>query len=224
MPDVVSGLRLFLGPEGERYSFSVRYSARFRPYNANVRKHGSLLVFSLGREWAGVSDEIVLGLLQSLASRVLGLKQESLNIDLYVNFVKSLHLSAGRSGSDPFLEESFRRVNERYFSGLIDMPGFSWHDSIRRLASYDYHTDTVSVSRVFMERPDIVDYLMYHELLHKKLKFSSKSERTVHHGRDFRELEHGFENRDFLEREIGMVLKATQKFKYRPFFFRTRES
>ncbi len=197
----------FLRKQGCTAMASLKYSRRLGDYNANVRKRGSSLSFHLSAEWKSVGDEIVLGLLQSLSCRLLKIKNGSINIDLYNNFIRSLHLSQAKTNKDPFLEESFNRVNEKYFEGLVEKPNFGWHNSLRRLASYNYQTDTVSVSRVFQNRGDIIDYLMYHELLHKKLKYSSRGSRTMHHSGLFRNMERKFENAELLEKEIRKVLR-----------------
>ncbi len=200
----------FLRENGHSFDIGLKYSRRHSDYNANVRKRGNQLFFSLSAEWKNVSDDIVLGLLQSLSCRLVKLKRESINIDLYNNFIRSLHISLAKTENDPFLEGSFNRVNEAYFEGLVEKPNFGWHDSLRRLASYNYQTDTVSVSRVFKNRSDIIDYLMYHELLHKKLKFSSSRSRTLHHSTMFRNMEKKFENAELLEKEIRKILKNSR--------------
>lgn len=189
------------------YDITIKYSSKFNPYNASVRKSGKTLKFSLSREWKGVSSEISLGLLQSLASKVLKLNRKTTNIDLYNNFIRSLHISCPKTENDAGLEESFNKVNEKYFSGIMEKPNFAWHSSVRRLASYNYHTDTLSVSDVFREQRDIIDYLIYHELLHKKLKYSSAKSKTIHHSRLFRRMEKQFENAELLEKEIRKVLR-----------------
>ncbi len=199
-------------PQGTKPQVSIRYSGRFRPYGANVRKTVSMLQFSLSREWKEVSDEIVAGLLQSLAAKVFRIKAEpTTSIDLYNNFIRSLHLSQPKTQGDAGLEASFSRVNEEYFDGLIEKPNFAWHNSARRLASYDYHTDTISVSQVFRGNEELVDYLMYHELLHKKLKYADSrkagSGKTIHHSHKFRSMEKGFDGAEEMERRISNIVR-----------------
>ncbi|MBI3033784.1 M48 family metallopeptidase [Candidatus Woesearchaeota archaeon] len=214
MGGAASGLLLeFLSSEGLKFSLSVRYSGRFKPYNANVRKSGSHLEFNLSREWKSVSDEIVLGLLQSLAARILRAGFKTANMDIYNNFVRSLHLSYPKAATDPCLAESFRRVNSKYFDGLLEITNFAWHSSLRRLASYDYQTDTISVSGVFRGMDELIDYLIYHELLHKKLKYHNAGGRSIHHSAIFRQMERKFENQELIERQISRMIR-NQKFKY----------
>ncbi len=198
----------FLDGFGLGHSVAIIYSGRFKPFNANVRKVGSGIVFSLSSSWRDVSEEITLGLVQNLLIRLLKLKAgRTLNIDLYNNFARSIQSASPRTSTDAELEFCFNRVNRAYFSELLDMPNFEWHSSIRRLASYNHYTDTVSVSDLFRGMPELLDYLMYHELLHKKLKFSGSSGRALHHGKKFRMLEHSFKDAGVIEKRIDSVLR-----------------
>ncbi|MBI2575461.1 hypothetical protein HYV82_06275 [Candidatus Woesearchaeota archaeon] len=211
MSALIDSINEFL-PQGTKPQVSIRYSGKFSPYSANVRKTGNILVFSLSSEWKGISEEIVAGLLQSLAAKVFRIKAKpTTSIDLYNNFIRSLHISQPKTKSDPELEAAFDRVNVKYFDGLIEKPNFAWHNSARRLASYDYHTDTISVSQVFRGNEELIDYLMYHELLHKKLKYAdsrkSGSGRTTHHSHKFRNMEKGFENAEEMEKRISAVVR-----------------
>lgn len=192
------------------YTIQFRFSKKFSPYNANVRKTGSLLVFSFSKEWSRVSEEICIGLVQELLLKIMRRKsKETVNMGLYSSFVKNLHLSAQKKESDERLKTLFDNVNLAYFNGSIEMPSLKWGlSSRRRLATYDYHTDTINVSRIFGEADDeIVSYLLYHELLHKKLKFGSRSGRNIHHSRQFRELEKAFENSEAIERRLQAFVR-----------------
>ena len=71
------------------------------------------------------------------------------------------------------LAESFERVNARYFGGAMGRPHLSWSRSLtrRKFGHYDHVRDWVMVSST-LDQPAVpafvVDFLMYHELLHKK--------------------------------------------------------
>ncbi len=183
----------------------VKLSKKFSPYNANVRKAGGRLIFSFSDEWGSVSEEISIGLVQELLLRVMRrTAKETVNMGLYGSFVKNLHLSAQKTETDERLKALFEKVNAAYFNSLIELPNLKWGlNSRRRLATYDYHTDTIKVSSVFRDADDeVVSCLLHHEMLHKKLKFRSSSGRSIHHSRQFRELEKAFENRDAVERRL----------------------
>src|SRR3989338_6976113 len=171
---VNEAFRRMFPDENLNYSIRLRFSKKFSPYNANARKAGSLLVFSFSESWKGVSEEISLGLVQELLLKIMRRKaKETVNMELYNSFVKNLHLSTQKRETDERLKQLFDIVNTAYFNGSVETPNLQWGlSSRRRLATYDYHTDTINVSRVFEGADDeIVSYLLYHEMLHKKLKF-----------------------------------------------------
>ncbi|MBI2549812.1 M48 family metallopeptidase [Candidatus Woesearchaeota archaeon] len=222
------------------YAVHLRYSGRFKPYNATVRKVGSSLYFNLSRSWKSTSEEIVIGLIQHLLVKILRKerflaaardnsgKTSSLNMQLYDDFIKGISevaaVNNGNGSSDESLESSFARVNEKYFLGIADKPNLRWGlDSFRKLASYDYHTNTITVSNLFRDAPQqLLDYLMYHELLHKKLKFSSSGNgRAVHHSREFRALEQNFDGNDTIEDELNAFIRGMTFFRKRSIKNRT---
>jgi len=96
------------------------------------------------------------------------------------------------------LPESFQRVNAEYFRSQLEQPELCWSkDRARRiLGSFQERADRVIVSRVF-DAPKVpvhvLDYLMYHELLHKFLGTGRHDNgRRCLHGKDFRRLEKQF--------------------------------
>lgn len=207
---VIEAFKRMFPDESLNYSVKVNFSKRFSPYNANVRKTKRSLIFGFSSEWKKVSEEISIGLIQELLLKVLQKKaKETVNTGLYASFVKNLHLSAKKTETDERLKRLFDKVNSAYFSGLVETPNLKWGlSSRRRLATYDYHTDTISVSKIFREADDeLLSYLLYHEILHKKLKFRIGSGRSIHHSRQFRELEAAFENREAIERRLQAFLR-----------------
>jgi len=206
-----------LYPDKEfNYSIKIKYTARFKPYNANVRYTKNSLEFSLSRQWKHISKDIVIGLIQNLLLKVFNDKKQTINIDLYNYFIRNLHISIPKQKSDPALESSFNRVNKEYFYNLVEIPNLEWgSNSKRKLGSYDYHTDTISISRIFIDaEPELLDYLIHHEMLHKKLKFSNKDNRSYHHTREFKEKEKEFNNYKEMDKKIKMLIR---KSKYKEF-------
>jgi predicted metal-dependent hydrolase len=112
------------------------------------------------------------------------------------------------------LEESFDKINEKYFFGLIEKPNLTWHNSIRRLGSYEYGTDTISVSRVLSTDKILLDYVMYHEVLHKKYKFHNRNGRTFHHTHEFRQMEKSFENSEEMEERIKGLMRQKRRIRF----------
>ena len=102
------------------------------------------------------------------------------------------------------LAESFARVNADYFAGALPRPHLSWSRSLtrRKFGHYDHVRDWVMVSST-LDRPDVpafvVDYLMFHELLHKKHGVRYVNGRGMAHTKAFYADERRFERFDDAE-------------------------
>jgi len=188
------------------FTASIKYSNRFSDFNANVKKLNNNLEFNLSKKWKGVNNEILIGLIQELLIKILNKKdgKNSSNIQLYNNFIRNLHISASKDEIEPVISESFDRNNKKFFFNLIEKPNLVWgSSSFTKLATYDYHTDTISVSKILKSvDQQLLDYVIYHEMLHKSLKFSSKTQKTIHHSKEFKEKEKEFPNSDLMEKEL----------------------
>ena len=164
-----------------------------------------------------MSNEIKIGLIQSLLMKVYKEKKKTLHMDLYENFIKTVGDYSEVKIGDPVLEESFIRVNEKYFNGFIDKPNLRWgNKSFSKMGSYEYGTNTVTISRVLIEDEELLDYVMYHELLHKKHKFHTKNGRSFHHTSKFRKKEKQFDNPDVEKKLERFLAKKKIKRVFKP--------
>ncbi len=187
------------------YNTKFKYSGKFAPYNANIKLSGFYnLEIKLSKSWKGVDKEIVLGLIQDLLLKVFGGKKSTINIKLYNTFIKNLHLGINKDKIDPILKRSFDRINEKFFSEQIETPNLIWGThSRRKLACYNFHTDTISVSKIFQNQDiELLDYVMYHEMLHKALKFKTNKTKHTYHTSDFKKAEKAYPNHELLEKRI----------------------
>jgi len=192
------------------YNTNIEYNRRLGNFNANIRLYQDIISINFNLQWKKIDDEIKIGLIQHLLLKILKKKKNTSNIDLYHNFIKNAHLMSPRKESDQVLEEAFLRNNEKFFYNGLEKPNLIWgKDSFRRLASYNFHNDTVTVSNIFKNASlDIIDFLVYHELLHKHLKFNSKNGRSSFHTAEFRETERMFPNNERIEKEIEQVIRG----------------
>jgi hypothetical protein len=204
--------RLYPGKNFE-YTASINFSRKFKPYNANVRMRGRNMEFNLSKEWDKVNEEILIGLIQSLLLKIFKDRRTTTNIDLYNLFIKKLHISIPKTEIDPGLEEAFNRINERYFYGLIEKPNLIWGNrTTTKLGSYDFQTDTITVSTIFRSSDNLLlDYVMYHEMLHKKQKFRNVGNRSMHHTSEFRRKEKQFEGYGLAEEGIRKLIRNSRK-------------
>ena len=187
---------------------SIKYSGKFKPYNANLKHSPAKLQFNLSKDWKTVSREIQIGLIQSLLVKVYKGTPTTGYRDLYTSFIKNLPKYAVKTRSDPILDQSFNRVNEKYFNSLLETSNLVWGSrSSSKLGTYEYQTDTIIISSIFKtSNPDLLDYIMYHEMLHKKHKFQTKNGKSYHHTKRFRIDEKKFERWNQIEKEIDKLI------------------
>lgn len=205
-----------LGIEDNR-AHLVKYSGHFKGYNANAKYNAEKIEFNLSREWRRVDEDIQIGLMQSLLVKILKIKTKTDKMQLYESFMKNLSKYAKKHTHDPQLEESFNKVNEKFFNGLIDKPNLIFaSESFNKLGSYEYSSDTIYISTIFQNLPlaekKFLDYVIYHELLHKKHSFNVKNGRHQSHTRAFREDERKFSEN--AEAELNSWLRK-KKYSFR---------
>ena len=93
----------------------------------------------------------------------------------------------------------FERVNDRYFHAQLSQPRLTWNQSMtyRKYGHYAFASDTLLVS-VSLDRPEVpeyvVEFIMYHELLHKKHGLALSARRRVAHTPAFRRDEKAFKH------------------------------
>lgn len=194
-------------------SYSLKYSGKFKPYRANIKLRNDHIQLNLSKKWKTVSKEIQIGLIQELLLKLFKKKLKPLrmntqNIELYNIFMKKIHIAAPKTDIDPILEESFDRVNEKYLYGLLEKTNLIWGNaSLSKFGSYDYGTDTIMISKVLQDvELEMLDYVMYHEMLHKKHKFTRKNNRSYHHTAKFKRKEREFENSELMEGKLRRLL------------------
>ncbi len=95
------------------------------------------------------------------------------------------HLGAPQ-GKHFNLETIFEKLNRKYFHGLLGRPQLSWSRAASRtaLGHYDSAHNAIIISKIF-DRPGtplfLVEYILYHEMLHLKHPVvSRRGQRCVH--------------------------------------------
>ena len=191
------------------YEVELNYNLRLSDFNANIRFNQRKITLNLNLQWKDIDDEIKIGLVQSLLLKLFKAKKNTQNIELYNNFVRNIPILTPKIKSDPLLQDSFNRVNTQFFENSLEQTNLCWgSDSRRKLASYNFHEDAISVSTLFRNvSPEVLDYIMYHEMLHKWQKFTHKNGRNSFHGREFREAERQYPEQERIEKEISGIIR-----------------
>lgn len=95
------------------------------------------------------------------------------------------------------LSEIFSRLNRRYFEGRIEPCRIGWSLKAARtiLGRYDPAHQAIIISRA-LDSPRVpgyvVEYLVFHEMLHIRFPVERNGERRVVHSREFRKEEKNF--------------------------------
>jgi len=194
-----------ISPKPFPYRTILQYSGRFSDFNGNIRLSRDMVTVSLSNKWKEISTDLQLGMIQHLLCRLFKVRAQTTQMDLYHSFMKHAHTAAEKTENDPVLEESFHRVNENFFAGIIEKPNLAWSSGNRRLGAYHYGSDRLTLSTVLAQDLELLDYVMYHELLHKKHKYSSTSLRATYHSTAFRADEAKFPNAAILERRLSRL-------------------
>jgi hypothetical protein len=113
-------------------------------------------------------------------------------------------------GSIYDLRKSFQRVNRDYFDGGLSEPNLVWSSRLthRKFGHYQWDIDTVMVSKSLDQKkiPEyVVDFVMYHELLHKKLGAKLVNKRRAVHTSTFRNEESKFKKLDQAQKWLNKL-------------------
>ena len=110
------------------------------------------------------------------------------------------------------LLESFQRVNAGYFGGRMAQPVLCWNQTLTssKFGHYQPSRDTIMIS-VSLDSPDVptslLDFVMYHELLHKKHGAPVINGRRVVHGPAFRAEERLFQDWEQIEARLNQLAR-----------------
>jgi hypothetical protein len=114
----------------------------------------------------------------------------------------------GHQGRFHNLQESFDRVNLKYYDGEISGITLTWgQDSRRTLGHYDATHRTIVVSSRFDRRTVpgfLVDFIIYHELLHHVIPTRYRNGRRIMHPPELKKRERQFDRYE----EVVKLLKT----------------
>jgi len=108
------------------------------------------------------------------------------------------------------LEEIFHELNRRFFHGQIPPSRLGWSRQYSRriLGHYDSGHGTIIISRK-LDSPSVprylVEYVVYHEMLHIRFPVERRGQRRVVHSREFREAEKKFPQYELACRQLKHI-------------------
>ncbi len=100
-------------------------------------------------------------------------------------------------GSYYNLEKLFENINREYFAGKMSKPRLTWNQTLtrRKFGHYERTRDRVVISKTLDSNriPQfVVEFVLYHELLHKEIGVKYVNGRCMAHTAEFRRQEQQF--------------------------------
>jgi hypothetical protein len=198
-----------------RPSCRAAVDVEFRPF-VNAYSSARLSAGRLRIRLVDILEQAPAPVLESLAflllSKLFGLRPAAIHRHRYRMWMsrhdvrRKLHASRRERGQKTArppegdhhsLEAIFEALNLRFFGGMLARPNLGWSRtaSRTRLGHYDPAHHTIVLSRVF-DDPSVplavIEYVMYHEMLHLVHPPEHRVSRRVVHTQAFREAEKRF--------------------------------
>ncbi|MBN1676985.1 MAG: M48 family metallopeptidase [Candidatus Thermoplasmatota archaeon] len=200
-------------------------SLDFRPYSElkhTWRVDGKCLEITISDYLQNAPEDVMESLAWYLASRAAGRRCPRGKADAYLYYARSRDLwsqnreiylarskdlSLTPSGAHRDLVAIFDYVNSFYFSGRLSRPTLAWtcESPSRRLGFLFEALDLLAVNKVLDSESvprHVLEFVMYHELLHHVNALDARPVRRVHHTKKFREQERLF--RTYEEAEVWL--------------------
>ena len=196
-----------------------KIEARFYPYaglSSTIRLRQGRVVARVSDILIGSPREVLFALACILVAKLYRLKASKAHERVYREHTlvppilnasqaarrrRGYKLTTSSRGKYHDLAEMFSELNTRYFGEKLERPLLSWsqrqtrrvlghHDHVHRAIIISSTLDSAAIPRF------VVEYVLYHEMLHIKHPARVVSGRTSYHGRPFRDDERLFERFD----------------------------
>ncbi len=192
-----------------------RFRVEFYPYSSlvlTIRRREEVVYVRLSDLLRRAALPVLEGAAALLLARVYRRKAPASLVRAYLDYARSDRTRGrisrmrrvrvrpahnGPQGRHFDLESLFDRLNEKYFQGALHPPHIGWSTRSwrRQFGCYDPGPRQILLNR-HMDRPGIpqfvVEYVLYHEMLHVKHPTRRSGCSLVSHSREFREEEKRF--------------------------------
>ncbi len=224
--DALQRLNLYLG-DFKRNQREIRISFYHQGALFQVRDRGKILEMKIQESFINAPDQILKSLLEVLfnpgkmaARRIIKEYTFSPAYQDIRGRLEYLGVPQGSfsAGSVHDLQDSFSRVNRAYFNNKMDQPNLVWNNRLthRKFGHYQWDTDTVMLSSSLDQPkvPDLViDYVMYHELLHKKMGARQAKQNRIAHTAEFRKAESHYKELGQAKKLLNQITRNKLRFK-----------
>jgi hypothetical protein len=202
----------------------VRFFA-FANINNTVRLREGRLLFRISDLLEAAPENVLHAIAHILIAKIYRKEIDPVQAARYRRFVGSRAISEkahllrqmrgrkridGPVGNVYHLDDIFEELNTKFFYGLMARPNMSWSQNTARhlLGHYDPAHNAIVVSRVFddVRVPRyVVEYIVYHEMLHLKHPVRLKGSRRCVHSKQFQEEERLFPKLDEVKKFLRIL-------------------
>jgi hypothetical protein len=193
--------------------------ARFYPYaglSSTIRLRQGRVYARVSDILAGSSRDVLFALACILIAKLYRLKTPVAQQRIYRNHTlnpsvldashkarrkRGYKITTSSRGKVYDLAVIFAELNARYFAGELNSPVLSWsRRRTRRVLGHHDHVHGAIIISTTLDNPRVprfvVEYVLYHEMLHVKHPARVVGSRTEYHGRAFRADERRFDRFD----------------------------
>jgi len=200
-----------LRPRAEMPAFAVEFF-RFVNVNNTIRLRDGKIRARLSDLLEGAPEAVLRSIAHILLAKLYRKPVEPYHSARYRRYVgghdlqRKVHIIrqargrkriSGAQGQVYDLDTIFDDLNTRFFHGLLGRPQMTWSGAHARamLGHFDPAHNTIVISRVF-DRAQVpryvVEYIVFHEMLHLKHPVKLRGSRRCVHGKDFQAEEKSF--------------------------------
>ena len=210
--------------------------AEFFPYSElkhTWKRNGGSLSFKISDYMLDAPEEVLESLAWYLLCRAMGRECPRIRATRYLDYARSrelwepkkdLYMRRSRSltfvpqGAARDLREVFDYVNTFYFSGKVQSPILAWASESprRRLGFYLAPLNLLAANTVMdSERVPryVLEFVVFHELLHQVNAGDGRGIRRVRHDAEFRNQERAFSHYDDAERWLAKLVRERRPLK-----------
>jgi hypothetical protein len=198
---------------------------RFANINNTIRLRGGRLLVRVSDLLEGAPEHVLRAIAHILLAKMYRKPLNRAHLTRYRRYVTAQHMSRkadlvrqmrGRKrivsaeGRTYDLETIFEELNSRFFHGLLARPQMSWSSerARNRLGHYDPAHNAIVVSRIF-DHPRVprfvVEYIVYHEMLHLKHPVKVRGSRRCVHPPEFQAEERLFPQLEDAKRFLKLL-------------------
>jgi predicted metal-dependent hydrolase len=206
---------------------SLKIVAEYYPYTnikLTARKRKGNLIIRISDILSNAPESILASAATCIISQQLGISVDKTIRTEYRKYIHSHEIAeltrvmrkeratkmiAGAKGKYFDLDNCFNIINQKYFDNNLSKPIITWSSqrSRSRLGHYDADLDTLVLSKN-MDKTDtpeyVVEYVLYHELLHKIYPDRFINGRRQIHSPEFKHGEQRFEEFDRAKKWLKM--------------------